>query len=36
VLKEITGERNEQREKEIPYAELFNPKRIDVNNVDSR
>ena len=34
VLKEILGERNEQKEKEIPYAELFNPKRIDVNNVE--
>ena len=34
VLKEILGERNEQKEKEIPYAELFKPKRIDVNNVE--
>jgi hypothetical protein len=34
VLKEITGERNEQKEKEIPYAEIFNTKRIDVNNVE--
>jgi hypothetical protein len=34
VLKEILGERNEQKEKEIPYAELFTVKRIDVNNVE--
>ncbi len=34
MLKEILGERNEQKEKEIPYAEMFNPKRIDVNNVE--
>ncbi len=34
VLKEITGERNEQKEKEIPYAELFNVKRINVNNAE--
>ena len=34
VLKEILGERNEQKEKEIPYADLFTVKRIDVNNVE--
>ncbi len=34
VLKEIVGERNEQKEKEIPSAELFSPKRIDVNNAE--
>jgi hypothetical protein len=34
VLKEITGERNEQKEKEIPSAAMFNPKRIDVNNAE--
>jgi hypothetical protein len=34
VLKEITGERNEQKEKEIPFAEIFAAKRIDVNNVE--
>jgi len=34
VLKEILGERNEQKEKEIPYADLFAVKRIDVNNVE--
>ena len=34
VLKEILGERNEQKEKEIPYPPLFTEKRIDVNNVE--
>ena len=34
VLKEVLGERNEQKEKEVPYADLFNVKRIDVNNVE--
>jgi hypothetical protein len=34
VLKELTGERNEQKEREIPYADLFTVKRIDVNNVE--
>jgi hypothetical protein len=34
VLKEILGERNEQKEKEIPFADLFTVKRIDVNNVE--
>jgi len=34
VLKEILGERNEQKEKEIPHAGMFSPKRIDVNNVE--
>jgi hypothetical protein len=34
VLKEILGERNEQKEKEIPYAGMFTEKRIDVNNVE--
>ncbi len=30
VLKELTGERNEQVEKEIPHDEMFKIKRIDV------
>ena len=34
VLKEIVGERNEQKEKEIPFADMFTVKRIDVNNVE--
>ena len=34
VLKEVLGERNGQKEKEIPYADLFSPQRIDVNNVE--
>jgi hypothetical protein len=34
VLKEILGERNEQKEKEIPFADMFSVKRIDVNNVE--
>ena len=34
VLKEILGERNEQKEKEVPHADLFNVKRIDVSNVE--
>ena len=34
VLKELVGERNEQKEKELPYAELFQVKRIDVGNVE--
>jgi hypothetical protein len=34
VLKELVGERNEQKEKELPYAELFLVKRIDVGNVE--
>jgi hypothetical protein len=34
ALKEILGERNEQKEREIPYAGVFEPKRIDVNNVE--
>ena len=34
VLKELTGERNEQVEKEIPHAELFSTKRIDTANVE--
>jgi hypothetical protein len=34
VLKEILGERNEQKEKEIPHADMFTVKRIDVNNVE--
>ncbi|MGA2032336.1 MAG: hypothetical protein ABSG68_08785 [Thermoguttaceae bacterium] len=33
-LKEILGERNEQKEKEIPYAEIFDAKRIDVNEAE--
>jgi len=34
ALKEILGERNEQKEKDIPHEELFKQKRIDVNNVE--
>ena len=34
VLKELEGERNELVEKEIPHAEIFKTKRIDVNNVE--
>jgi hypothetical protein len=34
VLKELVGERNAQQEKEIPYGELFQVKRIDVENVE--
>ena len=34
VLKELEGERNEQVEKEIPHADMFTVKRIDVNNVE--
>ena len=34
VLKDLVGERNEQKEKELPYAELFQVKRIDVGNVE--
>lgn len=34
VLKELEGERNEQVEKEIPHAELFKIKRIDVGNAE--
>ena len=34
VLKELEGERNEQVEKEIPHAELFEIKRIDTANVE--
>jgi hypothetical protein len=34
VLKELEGERNEQVEKEIPHAELFKIKRIDVGNIE--
>ena len=34
VLKELKGERNEQVEKEIPHAELFEVKRIDTANVE--
>ena len=35
VLKEMLGERNEQKEKEIPYAEhVHRVKRIDVSNVE--
>jgi hypothetical protein len=34
VLKELVGERNEQNEKELPYAELFQVKRIDVGHVE--
>jgi hypothetical protein len=34
VLKEILGERNEQKEREIPHAGVFEAKRIDVANVE--
>ncbi len=34
VLKELEGERNEQVEKEIPHAEMFEIKRIDTGNVE--
>jgi hypothetical protein len=34
VLKELEGERNELVEKEIPHADLFTIKRIDVNGVE--
>ena len=34
VLKELTGERNEQTEETIPHEDLFNIKRIDVANVE--
>ena len=34
VLKEILGERNEQKEEEIPTADFFTPKFIDVNNIE--
>ncbi len=34
VLKELEGERNEQVEKEIPHAEMFEIKRIDTANVE--
>jgi len=34
VLKELEGERNDLVEKEIPHADLFTAKRIDVNNVE--
>ncbi len=34
VLKELEGERNEQVEKEIPHADVFKTKRIDVANVE--
>ena len=34
VLKELEGERNDLVEKEIPHAEIFTTKRVDVNNVE--
>jgi hypothetical protein len=34
VLKELVGERNEQKEQEIPHEKLFQVKRIDVANVE--
>ncbi len=34
VLKELEGERNELVEKEIPHADMFTIKRIDVANVE--
>ena len=33
-LKEITGERNDQKEKTIPHEDKLTTKRIDVNNVE--
>lgn len=34
VLKELTGERNDLKEKEIPHAAMLETKRIDANNVE--
>jgi hypothetical protein len=34
VLKEILGERNAQKEREIPHADMFEAKRIDVGSVE--
>ena len=34
VLKQLDGERNEQVEKEIPHADMFEVKRIDTDNVE--
>jgi hypothetical protein len=34
VLKEILGERNETKEKEVPHQAMFTEKRIDVSNVE--
>ena len=34
ALKELEGERNDLVEKEIPHAEIFTTKRVDVNNVE--
>ena len=34
VMKEVLGERNEAKEKEIPHAEMFTEKRIDTGNVE--
>ncbi len=34
VLKQLTGERNEQTEETIPYREFYSEKRIDVEHVE--
>jgi len=34
VMKEVLGERNEAKEKEIAHAEMFTEKRIDTGNVE--
>jgi hypothetical protein len=34
VLKELEGERNQQVEKEVPHADVFKIKRIDVANAE--
>jgi hypothetical protein len=34
VLKKLTGERNEQKEEDLPYQDFFQEKRIDVDNVE--
>jgi hypothetical protein len=34
VLKEVLGERNAQKERDIPHAEMFEAKRIDVGSVE--
>jgi len=33
-MKEVLGERNEAKEKEIAHAEMFTEKRIDTGNVE--
>jgi hypothetical protein len=34
ALKKLTGERNEQKEEDVPHAQFFTEKRIDVSNVE--